>query len=210
MNRVIFLIDGFNLYHSILDIKYHHPGLIVKWLNIQAFCHSFLHIINPTATLEKVYYFSAYAYHLADPGIIKRHQDYIKCLESTGIEPILSRFKPKHTFCSLCKRDFVKHEEKETDVAIATKLLEVLGQKQCETVVLVTGDTDIVPAVKTVNKQYPPNTVLFAFPFGRYSKELDKLAPKSFKIRVDSYTSNQFDNPVVLSSGNRIFKPATW
>jgi hypothetical protein len=46
--------------------------------------------------------------------------------------------------------------------------------------------------------------------FGRYSKELDKLAPKSFKIRVDSYTSNQFDNPVVLSSGNKIFKPATW
>ena len=210
MNRVVFLIDGFNLYHSTLDIKFHHKGLLVKWLNIHGLCDSFLHNVGNRATLEKIYYFSAYAYHLNDPSIIQRHSDYIECLKSTGIEPILGRFKPKPTKCTLCKREFVKHEEKETDVAIASKLMEVLGKKECETVVLVTGDTDIVPAIKTANSLFPGNLVLCAFPFGRKNKELQQIAPRSFKIRLKSYVNNPFPNPVVLANGAEIYKPASW
>jgi len=207
---VVFLIDGFNLYHSILGIKYHHKGLLVKWLDICSLCNSLLHNIDTTATLEKVYYFSAYAYHLNDPGVIQRHSDYIKCLESTGIEPILGRFKPKTVNCTLCRRDFIKHEEKETDVAIAAKLLEVLEKKECETVVLVTGDTDIVPAVKIANSLFSNSLILCAFPFGRKNRELQQLAPRSFKIRLKSYVNNPFPNPVVLVDGTEIYKPASW
>jgi len=210
MNRVVFLIDGFNLYHSVLDIRYHHKGLLVKWLDICGLCNSLLHNIDITATLEKVYYFSAYAYHLNDPGVIQRHTDYIECLKSTGIEPILGRFKPKTINCPFCKRDFKKHEEKETDVAIASKLLEVLEDKQCETVVLVTGDTDIIPAIKTANSLFPHNLVLLAFPFGRKNKELQQIASRSFKIRLKSYVNNPFPNPVVLANGTEIYKPASW
>ena len=210
MNRVIFLIDGFNLYHSIVDIRHHHNGLLVKWLNINSLCRSFLQIIGVGSTLEKIYYFSAYAFHLKDPGVTQRHSDYIECLKSTGIEPILGRFKPKDVGCPVCNSVFVKHEEKETDVAIATKLLEVFTLKQCETVVLVTGDTDLVPAIKTTKSLFPGNTALFAFPFARKNKELAKLAPKSFKIHVNSYISNQFPNPVVLSGGKTIYKPSNW
>lgn len=204
-----FLIDGFNLYHSVLDVKHIH-GVLTKWLNIYSLCNSFLYIIGSGATLKKIYYFSAYAHHLNAPDVIQRHTDYIECLKSTGIEPILGRFKPKTIRCPHCRRTFEKNEEKETDIAIATKLFEVLANNECESVVLVTGDTDIVPAIKTVIKQFPCNTVLFAFPFSRKSKELKRLAPRSFNIRVDSYTANQFDDPVMLSNGNTIFKPSTW
>jgi len=210
MNRVVFLIDGFNLYHSVLDIRYHHKGLLVKWLNIHDLCDSLLHNIDTKATLEKIYYFSAYAYHLNDPGVIQRHSDYIECLKSTSIEPILGRFKRKPINCTLCKREFIKHEEKETDVAIASKLIEVLEKKECETVVLVTGDTDIVPAIKTANSLFPDNLVLCAFPFGRKNKELQQLSPRSFKIRLNSYVNNQFLDPIVLADGTAIYKPASW
>ena len=210
MTKVIFLIDGFNLYHSILDIRYHHKGLLLKWLNIHSFCSSFLHIIGTGTRLEQIYYFSAYAYHLQDPGVIQRHMDYIECLKSTGIEPILGRFKEKTINCPRCNNTFMKHEEKETDVAIGTKLLEVLVNKQCETVVLMIGDTDIVPAIKIANSLFPSNTVLFAFPFGRKNNELKRIAPKSFKIGLKSYVNNQFLNPVVLAGGNTIYKPASW
>jgi len=210
MNRVIFLIDGFNLYHSIVDIRNHHKGLLVKWLNIYSLCRSFLPIIGVGSTLGKIYYFSAYANHLKDPGVTQRHADYIECLKSAGIEPILGRFKCKTVDCPVCNSVFVKHEEKETDVAIATKLLEVLTLKQCETVVLVTGDTDLVPAIKTAKSLFPGNTVLFAFPFARKNKELANIAPNSFKIHVNSYMNNQLPNPVVLSGGKTIFKPSDW
>ena len=210
MNRVIFLIDGFNLYHSIVDIRHRHKGLVVKWLNIYSLCRSFLPIIGAGSKLEKIYYFSAFAYHLKDPGVIQRHTDYIECLKSMGILPIMGRFKPKDVDCPVCNAVFVKHEEKETDVAIAIKLFEVLTLKQCEIVVLVTGDTDLVPAIKTAKSLFPGNIVLFAFPFARKNKELANIAPNSFKIHVNSYISNQFPNPVVLSGGNTIYKPSNW
>jgi uncharacterized LabA/DUF88 family protein len=210
MNRVIFLIDGFNLYHSTLDIRNRNHGLLVKWLNIHKLCDSFLHTIGNGAILAKVYYFSAYAYHMKDPDVAKRHALYIECLKSTGVEPVLGRFKEKTINCPLCNRDFVKHEEKETDVAIAIKLLEVLIRKECETVVLMTGDTDIVPAVKTAKSLFPGSVIAFAFPFGRQTNELAKLVPCSFTIRVDSYIKNQFPNTVVLPDGKMVSKPASW
>jgi uncharacterized LabA/DUF88 family protein len=206
---VIFLIDGFNLYHSIMDINY-HKGIHLKWLNIYGLCNSFLHLIDTRATLAKIYYFSAYAYHVKSPGVIKRHKDYIKCLESTGVEPVLGRFKPKIVTCSVCRHNFIKHEEKETDVAIATKLFQVLYERECETTVLVTGDTDIVPSIKTAKILFPDNDFLFAFPFGRKNNELVTIAPNSFKIGLNSYINHQFPDPFVLSNGDKISKPPSW
>jgi uncharacterized LabA/DUF88 family protein len=207
---VIFLIDGFNLYHSILDIQYHHPDIHVKWLNIYNFCFSFLHIINTKASLEKIYYFSAYATHLNDHDTIKRHSNYIDCLKSTGIEPILGRFKPKIVNCPYCKKGFEKHEEKETDVAIAIKLIEVLAKNECDIVVLVTGDTDVIPAINTAKSLFQNKSVLCAFPFGRKNKELQNVAPQSFKIGINSYINNQFPNPVLLRNQTQLYKPSTW
>ena len=209
MNRVIFLIDGFNLYHSIIAIKKVH-NVTVKWLNIHSLCQSCLHIIGSKATIEKIYYFSAYAYHLNDPDIIQRHSDYIECLKSTGIEPILGRFKTRDINCSLCRRWFIKHEEKETDIAIAAKLLEVLAKGKCDTAVLVTGDTDLIPAIKTANLLYPNCNVLCAFPFRRKNEELKAVAPNSFKLHLNRYINNQFLNPVNLPNGQVIYKPASW
>lgn len=100
MNRVTFLIDGFNLYHSTVDLG-RILGLYVKWLNIYSLCSSFLYLIGRDAVMAEVYYFSAFAYHLNDPSVIKRHQDYVECLKSTGIIPEMARFKPKDVTCPL-------------------------------------------------------------------------------------------------------------
>jgi len=108
-----------------------------------------------------------------------------------GIEPIMGRFKPKDVDCPVCNAVFVKHEEKETDVAIATKLLEVLSLKQCETVVLVTGDTDLVPAIKIAKSLFPGNIVLFAFPFARKNKELANIAANN----VTGFATSTIDCP---------------
>ena len=60
-NRVCFLVDGFNVYHSIIQALETQPTASMKWLDLQAFCTSFLPVISRDAKLEKVFYFSAFA-----------------------------------------------------------------------------------------------------------------------------------------------------
>ena len=207
--RTIFLVDDFNLYHSIVDIARYSIGLNVKWLNIFSLCTSYLHLIGKDAAIESNYYLSALAYHLKDPGVIYRHETYIKCLRETGIEVSLGRFKPKTIHCSHGGK-IIKHEEKETDVAIASKMLEVLFTDKCDKVVLVTGDTDQSPAVKTAKLVFPDKHIVSAFPYGRKNDELAKLAPGSFKIHSRSYVQHQFPDPFTLSDGTQIPKPSSW
>ena len=105
---------------------------------------------------------------------------------------------------------FQRAEEKETDVALAAKLLEVLYRDECETAVLVTGDTDIAPAVRTAAALFPLKRVCFAFPFGRKNKELAKLVSTAFRISKEAYANHQYPDPLVLKSGKVIPKPPKW
>ncbi|MBM4176198.1 MAG: NYN domain-containing protein [Ignavibacteria bacterium] len=76
MNRVIFLIDGFNLYHSIVEASKDLNGASTKWLNLNSLCNSFLHIVGGKAQLQKIYYFSALATHLIhySPDKVEKHK----------------------------------------------------------------------------------------------------------------------------------------
>ncbi|MFC2032656.1 NYN domain-containing protein [Chloroflexota bacterium] len=207
--RTIFLIDGFNLYHSIVDIARYCNGLNVRWLNISSLFTSYLHLISKDAAIESIYYFSALAYHLKDPDVIFRHETYIKCLRKTGVEDSLGRFKPKTIRCSQ-GWNITRYEEKETDVAIPSKILEVLFTDKCDSVVLITGDTDQTPAAKTAKLLFPDKHIVFAFPYRRKNEELARLAPGSFKIHSRSYVQHQFPDPFILSDGTQIPKPSRW
>ena len=224
MNRVTFLIDGFNLYHSVIDLG-RFQGLHAKWLNIHSLCSSFLYLISRDANLADIYYFSALAHHLNDPNVIKRHQDYIECLKSTGIIPEMGRFKPKDVTCPLrsqlikpnpqnvkcpLRGKFIKHEEKETDIAIAARLFEVIHNNKSDTIVLLTGDTDLSPAIKACKSMFPAKTILFAFPYRRYNRELKQLLPSSFKIHAKTYVQHLFPDPLQLPDGRKIYKPTSW
>lgn len=212
MKHVGFLIDGFNLYHSIEDIE-NSQGVCLKWLNLRSLCQSFMYLFGKEYDLYKIYYFTAIAYHYIDIDKIQRHENYIKCLESTGIEVIRGRFKEKTEYCPLCKQEYIGHVEKQTDIAISSKLLELLyanDDNHCEAFVLVTGDSDLAPAIKTALKVVPLPDIRFAFPVNRKSEELLVLAPSSFKLRVGHYVANQFKNPVKLTDGTSIYKPSSW
>jgi len=210
MNRVIFIIDGFNLYHSLKEASAEKGFTQTKWLNLDALCRSFLPLINPEAKLESIFYFTSLAEYLGDPDTIARHKLYMDCLEATGVIISKGRFKPKQILCPLCHQEFTRHEEKETDIAVASKLLETFIKNECDTAVLMTGDTDLIPAVKTARSICPQKVVLFAFPYNRKNKELAQLAPGSFRIKADRYISCQFPNPVELSEGKLIYKPLKW
>ena len=217
MKTVSFIVDGFNLYHSAKKAAW-VLRIPTKWLDIKALCSSFIQIISEVvdekAALKNIYYFSALANHLEDshPGITNRHKAFLRCLADTGVIVELSRFKKKTIKCPhpQCGRTFVKHEEKETDVSIALKLIEIFLANKCDVAVLVTGDTDLAPAVRTAHRLFPSKTILFAFPPYRKNSELAQLAPGSFGFKTKQYVKHQFPDPYTTKDGRTINKPSAW
>lgn len=214
MIRTSFLIDGFNLYHSVKTAS-HELGLGgygTRWLDIHSMCQSYLHLIDTTARLSEIYYFSALAKHLEmrKPDVTVRHRTYIRCLEDSGVKVELHRFKKSLTFCQKCNQTFNRREEKETDVAMATRMLELLFLDKCDTIILITGDTDIVPAVKTAQKLFPNKEIIFMMPYKRHNKELANLASRHFDISSNNYTKHQFADPYITKKGKAVIKPSTW
>jgi uncharacterized LabA/DUF88 family protein len=213
MVRVAFLVDGFNLYHSVLDAeKQIHQRL--HWLDIAGMCSAQLSSIRQTVgrcEMGDVYYFSALAHHVESsrPGTVKRHQAYVWALESTGVHVELAQFKEKDRWCPLCHRSSKSHEEKETDVALAARLLELLVTKSCEAAVLVTGDTDVAPATRAANRIAPSIPVGVLFPFNRKNLELEAIAAFSVKLRPHHYVAHQLPN-TVQSAGRSIDRPKSW
>lgn len=211
-NRTSFLIDGFNLYHSVQRASRDLGGVSTKWLDVRALCGSYLHAIGGNAQIQDIYYFSALAKHLeaVKPDITKRHMKLLDCLKATGVNVELARFKKKVVWCDHCKHKLKRHEEKETDVAIAAKLLELFFANACDTVVLVTGDTDLAPAVRTAQTLFPSKRICFGFPYQRKNKELANLVPFSFDIRREHYAKHQLADPFMLADSSKISKPVHW
>jgi len=206
--KVIFLVDGFNVYHSLYDAKNKTNGVPQKWLDYSSLCKSYLPLIGKNALLEKIYYFSAYANHRKNdnPDVIKNHRIYIKALESTGIKFEKGRFKRRRIKCKICNKKFWRHEEKETDVSIGIKLFELFYLKKCDIIIIVSGDTDLVPAVKVAKNLFPEKIIGFLFPYGRKHNELVNISDIHFKIKPQQYINNQFHNSISLPDGNKLHK----
>jgi uncharacterized LabA/DUF88 family protein len=212
MNRTTFLVDGFNVYHSLLAAAQDLGGRSIKWLDLRSLLSSYLPVIGAGAALEEIYYFSALATQLDShrPGVTARHRIYLECLHATGVIPVLGRFKFKTVHCRHCNVDNAHYEEKETDVAISVKLIELFHLDRADTVVLVTGDTDLAPAVRTASMLFPTKQICFAFPYRRKSKELAQLVSRHFQLRKEQFERHQLPDPFVLPNGRKIPKPLEW
>ncbi len=182
METVRAYIDGFNLYHAIDDLKQNH----LKWVDLQKMISFF--VDEHTQQLVKVHYFSAFATWL--PESCGRHRQYIKALEARGVDVNMSTFFKKWRKCKH-KWDaggaagqgdftvkFLSHEEKQTDVKLALQLLNHARlEGSCDRIILVTGDSDIAPAVKMVRGYFPDKQfVLLAPPDRRHSQSLIEAA----------------------------------
>jgi hypothetical protein len=74
MNRVVALIDGFNLYHSVRSAT--QPGDGMRWLDLAYLCRTTVtSMLPPPTDLVAIHYFSALAAHREErkPGTLQRH-----------------------------------------------------------------------------------------------------------------------------------------
>lgn len=208
--RVTFFVDGFNLYHSIDG----NPRLRkYKWLDLNALCRANLRKSEETVS---ILYFTSLA--VWDQSKVTRHETYIKALTATGVETVYGRFKktdkvasiPNPTGLGYQRIPYKSWEEKETDVNIAIGILEGAFLDQFDTAVLVTGDGDIVPAIRAVRRLCPTKQIRMLFPVGRASEELKLIAHSYSKIKESHLQTCQLPREVTLSDGYVVCRPDEW
>jgi hypothetical protein len=210
---VRFVVDGFNLYHSIREAR-RRAGVDCRWLDIRSLCESMLHTIGGGAEVAQIDYFSALAHHLESsrPGTVTRHERYIEALRATGVMPHLGIFKPKDIryHSRPCEVLLRRHEEKETDVAIAATIVEAASQGDCEALMVVSGDTDLLPAFKTARRLRPGLRLFCLFPPYRANRAFRSHVDADFKISPKQLPEHLLPNPVLAADGRAIAKPAGW
>lgn len=167
--RVAAFIDGFNLYHALHDQRLEH----LKWVDLRRLCEVFAP--TPDHMLGAVYYFSAFA--TWRPAAFARHRAFVAALSAVGVTPVMGKFKAKDRFCRHCGSVWKHHEEKETDVNIALYLLRDAYQDQFDRALIISGDSDLAPAVRMVRQLFAHKDVRIIAPYGRhYSMDLVNAA----------------------------------
>ena len=159
MTRVACYVDGFNLYHSIDDLNKPH----LKWVDLWALAAS---LCRDKETLAKVAYFSAYATWL--PAKYARHREYVAALQNSGVECHMARFSEQTAHCKACGATWKRHEEKETDVHFSLTLLEDAIDDVFDRAIIISADSDHVPAVRRVRARFAGKQLFAATSPGRH------------------------------------------
>ncbi|WP_420123727.1 NYN domain-containing protein [Nakamurella sp.] len=204
VQRLIVYIDGFNLYHGIHD----WAGRKKLWLDVVALAKS----LRPASQLISVRYFTAPV--LDQPEAASRQSTYLDALmaRSPGVLTIIQgRYQRKEILCRGCGRARPHYEEKETDVNIAVSIVEDAAMAASDAALVISADSDLIPAVKTARRLNSSLFIAAAFPPERYSAHLQRLMPASFLISRTKINQAQMP-PVVIepSTGRRLKRPSKW
>lgn len=201
--RVSAYIDGYNLYHA-LD---KHACNYQKWLDLSALTRAFLP--SQSGILAEVHYFSAYAHW--KPTQMQRHRLYVAALEAQGVKCHMARFSNQTKTCQNCNVSWIKHEEKETDVRIATHLLKDGIQDKYDRALIVSRDSDLVPAAEAF-KELMPEKELFvvAPPNLGHSTEMLNICDGKRKIKVRQLDRFLLPEISVHPDGRQIIRPTVY
>src|SRR3989338_1758203 len=201
MRKLAFFIDGFNLYHAIKDNKSLHK---YKWLDLAKFCRSFC---RSDDVVQEIFYFTAYA--TFKPEGMERHKTYVRVLESKGVKPIFGEFKRKDKFCYSCKKFTQSYEEKETDVNIAIKPFQTAIHDLYDMAYIISGDSDLIPAIRAVKETFPAKTIGVVIPIGRRAEALKQAAHFHMKMKLKHLETCQLPDRIELD-GKVISRPDSW
>lgn len=201
MNRVLFLFDGLNIYHAMDDSGLHQ----FKWLDLSKLAKAF---VRAQDEIVHVLYFTAFV--TWDPQKLSRHRDYVEALRSVGVRPVFGQFKWKERLCRKCKRTYDTFEEKQTDVNIALALFRAAISNDYDTAMIVSGDSDLVPAIEAVKSTFPGKRIGVVIPVGRRAEHLKNVADFHMRMKRKHLQRSQFDDVVDLGGGRQVKRPASW
>lgn len=199
--RIAFFIDSFNMYHALRGKKYHK----YKWLDYSRLCQCY---VKKRDTITNIQFFTAYIPYSTEKLI--RQRKLVRALESKGVEIVQGVYKKKNRYCRMCHEVYETWEEKQTDVNIAIQLFRNAVMNNYDTALIMTGDSDLIPAIRSVKELFPEKTIGVIIPIARGSKYLKKETDFYMKMTEKHLSSSQFPDKVELPDGRIIQKPEKW
>jgi 6-hydroxy-3-succinoylpyridine 3-monooxygenase len=205
--RSIIYIDGFNLYYGALK------GGPYKWLNLERY----FNLLRPNDCIQKIRYFTA----LISGSHANNQKVYLQALETLPlVDIIFGKFKVKQIECQVSgcaippPRFFQSNEEKRTDVNIALWMLSDAQNNLCEKLILVSGDSDLVPAISMVKNEYSDKEITVYIPARNVTRgaavELRGAADKNKTLPLQMMHAAQLPAEINNSAGQIIRKPLSW
>lgn len=194
-------VDGFNLYFGMVDGGLNH----CKWLNVKSLIESCL---SHNQSVVAIKYFTSRVTN--NPSKQKRQTTYIGALETTGIQIVYGLYRAKTIERINCGHAWFIHNEKMTDVNIATHLLTDAFTENFDTAILISGDSDLVSPIKAVHQQFPGKSVSVFFPPERHNNTVAIAAKGSMILGRKKLVSHQFPDTVEKVDGFVLKKPTKW
>lgn len=212
-------IDGFNLYNRSLKGRDE-----LKWLDLVRLCERIL----PEFELTTVHYFTAHIKPSAhiDAQAPLRQQIYLRALAASDprLEVTLGQFEarfdnrvswPKTKSPdgnSWLKSKVMLVNEKGSDVNLASRMVADSISNACDTVFLVSTDSDFAGTLKMLTVEFARNVgLILPFEENRKSSREMRNLPLSQKYRMtlEDLLSSQLP-PHLRDEHGKIRKPAAW
>lgn len=228
--RAIAYIDGYNLYHGIHQSKKHQDFLastgappqatIAKrlfWLNLNTMCKSIFKDLD----VCKIKYFTS---RVAGPSpgdpvataALKeatrlRQVAWLDAVDSLAdVEVLEGKWFEKPVTCRACKTQLSIPTEKMTDVQIASEMIADAVLDAFDVAILVSADSDLVPAIKKVKLLQPGKSVRALYPPNRGCIEITNHASEIRKLRLSYLERCRLPDQITRADGRIIHCPADW
>ncbi len=197
-NRAAFYVDGFNVYHSLDDLKVPH----YKWLDWWALGE--LLIPSKSETLVRVAMCTAIK--TSDVEKQLRHRAYLRALESRGVQCLRGHFIEEDRNCRRCNHTWAAPVEKQGDVNLAISLIADAHKDIFDHAYLVTADSDQAATARMLKTDFPDKQLTTVVITGRsHSKEI--LAVADAKLTVSDTHITRCLFPRVIEGPNAILRP---
>jgi uncharacterized LabA/DUF88 family protein len=115
-----------------------------------------------------------------------------------------------------CRKSYYVPEEKKTDVNIAVHLLNDSVKQLTDSMVIVSGDSDLEPAVHWVRRNFPAIKITVYIPALRSEQEFRRndfyrqIGVACNFLPLDSLPRHQFPSKLLLPNASFVERPNQW
>ena len=202
--KVIVYIDGFNFYYG---LKRNLRWRRYYWLDIVKFFEMFM---KPGQELVSLKYFSAKPDNI--DKALRQNAFFQANKENPKFHLILGKYLRKSIRCYNCGNMIQTYEEKESDVRIATQIVDDANNHRCDIAIVVSADSDMIPAIELAIQT--GTKVFVYFPPFHHSNSLSSIST-SRVINLERYESRFRqcilpDTVHLTSSGFDLVIPSKW
>ena len=173
----------------------------------------FERLLRPGQELVQVNYFTALSNR---DGSRQRQQTYLNALDiQGGLEIHSGRIESRPIRCKKCgKKSHNRQQENETDVSMAVHMLTDSFEDRCDSIWLMTNDSDLVPAVEALVARNT-KVVIVRPPTGTGVSAGDELVQASgnreLHVGRNVWAQSQLPSELQRKKGQRRHRrPPTW